>query len=210
MPDISNLLTTDVVGPTDWGGLGFTADGEVKIQNDAGTNAFTIDVNGSAELQVVDNEIGVPAGGSFSVYNVGGPGDTNYERLRMYWDTNEAEIISEAGGTGTSRKLVLDATGMDFRRFGTNILQVLDNRVIFAKAASPSSGSIHLGETNRGWGALYIQDSSVDPSTPSNGYCVLWQSDGTGSGDDGDIMMKIVDSSGTTKTATLVDFSALP
>jgi len=36
----------------------------------------------------------------------------------------------------------------------------------------------------------------------------MWMSDGTGAGDDGDIMMKIT-AGGSTKTATLADFSAL-
>lgn len=49
-------------------------------------------------------------------------------------------------------------------------------------------------------------EKSSDPSAITGGY-VLWQSDGTGSGDDGDIMIRINDGS-TTKTITLVDFSA--
>ena len=49
---------------------------------------------------------------------------------------------------------------------------------------------------------------SSDPSDPATNSHVIWQSDGTGSGADGDILMKITDSGGTTKTATLVDFSA--
>ncbi len=50
---------------------------------------------------------------------------------------------------------------------------------------------------------------SADPDNPDPDQNVKWQSDGTGSGDDGDIMMKITDSGGTTKTTTLVDFSAI-
>jgi hypothetical protein len=49
---------------------------------------------------------------------------------------------------------------------------------------------------------------SADPSDPSEGHYVLWQSDGTGSGDDGDIMIKIT-AGAVTKTGTLVDFSTL-
>lgn len=50
---------------------------------------------------------------------------------------------------------------------------------------------------------------STDPDDPpANGF-VLWQSDGTGSGADGDIMVKITDSGGTTKTATLIDYSGV-
>ena len=57
---------------------------------------------------------------------------------------------------------------------------------------------------NRG---LTLTEKSSDPSDPAEGSSVLWMSDGTGSGDDGDIMMKIT-AGGVTKTITLVDFSA--
>ena len=50
-------------------------------------------------------------------------------------------------------------------------------------------------------------DRVSDPADPANGESVMWQSDGTGAGDDGDIMMKITDSGGTTKTITLIDYS---
>jgi len=62
-----------------------------------------------------------------------------------------------------------------------------------------------LQDANRlGDGAL-----SSDPNDPTTNHAVIWQSDGTGTGGDGDIMMKITDSSGTTKTTILVDFSAV-
>lgn len=48
-----------------------------------------------------------------------------------------------------------------------------------------------------------------DPDNPPAGAAVIWLSDGTGSGDDGDVMVRITDTAGTTKTGTLVDFSAL-
>lgn len=49
---------------------------------------------------------------------------------------------------------------------------------------------------------------SADPADPVEGSYVKWQSDGTGSGDDGDIMIKIT-SGGSTKTTTIIDFSGL-
>jgi streptogramin lyase len=52
-----------------------------------------------------------------------------------------------------------------------------------------------------------LRQQSSDPADPPAGESVQWQSDGTGSGDDGDVMVKITDSGGTTKTITLVDFS---
>lgn len=49
---------------------------------------------------------------------------------------------------------------------------------------------------------------SADPSDPAEGNYVIWMSDGTGTGDDGDILIKIT-AGGVTKTTTLVDFSAV-
>jgi hypothetical protein len=57
--------------------------------------------------------------------------------------------------------------------------------------------------------ASYGLALAADPPDPPNNMRCVWQSDGTGSGDDGDILMKITDSTGTTKTATLIDFSAV-
>ena len=56
-------------------------------------------------------------------------------------------------------------------------------------------------------GSITTKEQSADPADPAEGHNVQWQSDGTGSGDDGDIMMKIT-AGATTKTITLVDFSA--
>jgi hypothetical protein len=56
-------------------------------------------------------------------------------------------------------------------------------------------------------GEIGLKERSSDPGDPAEGCSVIWQSDGTGSGDDGDIMIKVTAAS-TTKTATLLDFSA--
>ena len=55
---------------------------------------------------------------------------------------------------------------------------------------------------------LHLQEQSADPADPPEGMSIIWQSDGTGAGDDGDILMKIT-AGGSTKTATLVDFSGV-
>ncbi len=57
--------------------------------------------------------------------------------------------------------------------------------------------------------AAYLKARSSDPATPARGRAVIWLSDGTEAGDDGDIMVTITSAAGTTKTTTLVDFSAL-
>jgi hypothetical protein len=57
-------------------------------------------------------------------------------------------------------------------------------------------------------GAITQSSSAADPADPSAGDSVQWLSDGTGSGDAGDVMVKI-NVGGTTKTATLIDYSAI-
>jgi hypothetical protein len=56
-------------------------------------------------------------------------------------------------------------------------------------------------------GAITGRELSADPSDPDEGSYTMWMSDGTGSGDDGDLMVKIT-AGGSTKTITLIDFSA--
>jgi hypothetical protein len=56
-------------------------------------------------------------------------------------------------------------------------------------------------------GSFTFNEKSSDPSDPSEGTAIIWMSDGNGTGDDGDIMMKIT-AGGSTKTGTLVDFSS--
>ena len=58
------------------------------------------------------------------------------------------------------------------------------------------------------YGAIRINERSSAPSDPPEGTSVVWQSDATGGGGDGDIMMKIT-AGGVTKTVTIVDFSTL-
>ena len=55
-------------------------------------------------------------------------------------------------------------------------------------------------------GDLVFTEKSSDPDNPEEGNSVLWMSDGTGTGDDGDILVKI-SAGGRTATKTLVDFS---
>lgn len=56
-------------------------------------------------------------------------------------------------------------------------------------------------------GELQLSSRDSDPSDPADGESVIWLSDGTEAGDGGDLMVKITVGE-TTKTITLVDFSA--
>lgn len=71
-----------------------------------------------------------------------------------------------------------------------------------------SEGRIHVN-TERWQPRVRIEDSrSTAPANPPAGQAIIWQTDGTNVGADGDILATVTDEGGTTKTATLVDFSA--
>ena len=78
---------------------------------------------------------------------------------------------------------------------------------------SPNGDAEHkLGTETNSWNfvhgsTLALKEKSSNPPNPAEGNSYIWMSDGTDSGDDGDIMVKIT-AGGVTKTVTLVDFSA--
>lgn len=55
---------------------------------------------------------------------------------------------------------------------------------------------------------LTFAERSADPDDPMEGTFVIWMSDGTEAGDDGDVLVKLT-AGGVTKTTTLIDFSTL-
>jgi hypothetical protein len=54
---------------------------------------------------------------------------------------------------------------------------------------------------------MILKERSADPVAPVEGKCVIWMGDGTGKGDDGDIMVAAT-VGGVTRWATLFDHSA--
>ena len=101
----------------------------------------------------------------------------------------------ESGSGGTNNDLAL-GTGATV----TERIRIRGDGKIGIGTQSPAS-ELHIN------GALTLTEKSSDPPNPSEGQSVLWMSDGTGTGDDGDILIKIT-AGGVTKTVTLVDFSA--
>lgn len=101
-------------------------------------------------------------------------------------------------------------TGMEF--FWEN--DGTDYTIRFASDAffPRDNNSIKLGASGAVWSELWVQNISLlerssDPSEPAEGYAVIWMSDGTGKGDDGDVLIASK-AGGTTKWGTLFDHSA--
>ncbi len=117
--------------------------------------------------------------------------------------------------TSTSNSRVAIASNVDLRSsaavnwsstaaaVGTKDAGLVRKAAGVVKASDGSSGDGAIAASY-----LELLERSLDPSNPAEGEAVLWMSDGTGSGDDGDLMVKIT-AGGTTKTATLVDFSTV-
>lgn len=75
-----------------------------------------------------------------------------------------------------------------------------------------SSGFTGLGEPSPSTrlhvdGAITLNERTSEPSDPADGQAVIWLTDGTGFGDDGDVCVK-VNVGGTVKSAVLFDYSA--
>jgi hypothetical protein len=94
---------------------------------------------------------------------------------------------------------------------GRDAQPTTSNELVIGTDAHTSTGTIY-GAINFPDGisadTLEITEQSADPADPAEGATILWQSDGTGFGDDGDVIVKIT-SGGVTKTHTLIDFSAI-
>jgi len=165
-----------------------------------------------------------------------GLGTVNATALKAAGGSSVSPSVSvEADGLDRTGLFLPAAGELGFAAAGGHRFSVADSDLIarsdgaytFASDTSPAlgdvdtwlergaAGRVDINASDGGGGdgtlSCAVQggpDLSADPSDPGNGSYVMWQSDGTGSGDDGDIMLKITDSGGTTKTITLVDYSA--
>ena len=89
-----------------------------------------------------------------------------------------------------------------------NIMAITRLQLLTAPATTPQKRSFVAGDVIDLDAPLNFTGLSADPDDPVDGEAVLWISDGTDSGDAGDVMMKI-NVGDTVKTATVVDFSAV-
>ena len=85
-------------------------------------------------------------------------------------------------------------------------LSIDSNPILKVKASATGTGSadelevIHLGD-------IKGLEKSADPVEPAEGEFVIWMSDGTGKGDDGDVLMAS-QAGGTTNYSVVFDHSA--
>lgn len=131
--------------------------------------------------------------------------DADVEVARFGDGTNGVSV-SQAGalsaiGTGSIVATSGDSATGFFSSGSIADAQIDDT--ITASNYVPLAGDVTL--TN----PLTFTEQSADEGNPSEGNFVIWQSDGVGSGDDGDVLIKVT-AGAVTKFVTLVDFSAVP
>jgi len=186
--------TPDVIAPDTgtgrWHLIGLIAGGILHIDtvnNRVGINTLSPNV----DLQI--------GNGGVSDRNIRMNSSVSGEYIQLYSTGTWAALYKK----GTGGALVVGTIDAETLQLVTNSI----TRIKILPTGEVGIGNITPTEQLDVDGAIAFREKSSDPSDPAEGRSVLWMSDGTGSGDDGDIMMKIT-AGGSTKTVTLVDFSA--
>jgi len=201
-------------------GIGTSSpDSTLTVQNTGTGNSFFVgDQASDATPFVIDasGNVGIGTANPVGVFNIvtgntivqelEGSGSVTFIDLN---NTNTGETGIRFQDNGSGRWVAgSDADNSDAFQisggtaFGTNDFFTIEN----------VGGNIGIGTTAPDTklhvaGAMTQEPLSSDPADPDVGNSVQWVSDGTGSGDAGDFMMKI-NVGGTTKVITLIDYSA--
>ena len=224
---VANPMTADL----DVGGFKITSSGGGSIEIDTSLNGDIILNNGQIILDKSNGNVSVGESGDTAPV-IGGKLVVAGNIISDFRDATERIIgFTGFGGGDTGIFRFGDSNNqLETTNGGPMILRGFNGHQIFNNAgqiaeiglAAASTDSLFLGglvvnAPNNSTtpatalevrGAITGQELSADPANPAEGKWVIWQSNGNGSGDDGDIMVKIT-AGGVTKTVTLVDFSTV-
>lgn len=162
---------------------------------------------------------------------------SDYEWLALQSGSGYFEIAAESAGTGTANmdlRLTPKGTGVVWSAAkivstwqgnsgvpalcpnvddlttgftaSSGTIYVCSTGVSAARLGSPSWGIASFG-SGTGRGLFSGIERSTNPSAPAEGYWKLWMSDGTGHGDDGDILI-VSTAGGVTNYSIIHDHSA--
>jgi len=206
------LSLTD--GQIAFGGASNTIDSDANLAWANTDKTLTVKgstADGSTDILALSDsegneEFSVDSAGVVRVGNI----DYDYAKLAVESDATADPlyglyVFKESESLATSALLKINSQ-LD-TRYGLRVVNSGNDEVLSVRAdgrvgiyiRDPDS-ELHVN------GALTLSEKSADPSDPAEGTCVIWLSDGTGTGDDGDVLIKVT-AGGSTKTATLVDFS---
>ncbi len=165
--------------------------GNFKLNSDTTTTPPTILSIDTLNLDLIDFEAYI------ATWDVGGT---------VIIRTNDNEDTSFAMLTITSKTLKEVVGDANWYQFGVSQVSGLGASYSFTHQAQCTIEYYAAGGST---GVTTLIAQSADPADPADGNSVTWISDGTDTGDPGDVMIK-VNVSGVIKTVTLVDFSVVP
>ncbi len=156
---------------------------------------------GASQQFLIRQQTGNPTAGTLLDIRAA---DTNVTVFRAGDGTNGI-TVSQAGaltaeGTGAITATLGDSATSFFSAGEIADAQLIDT--LTASNYAPLAGDVTM--TN----PFTFTEQGADEGDPSEGTYVCWQSNGVGSGADGDILCKIT-AAATTKFVTLLDFSAI-
>jgi|TARA_R110000824_G_scaffold148446_1_gene318205 hypothetical protein len=160
----------------------FLAAGDLEV-------TLTIDATGVDTIKTITTHYtvagaGVEAGGTVTMVAAPASGETLTVR-RKTAQTQSTDYTANSSFPAASHETALDRVSM------------LAQELLTGYLADRGLNTDDL---------LKFHEKNADPANPGEGKSVIWQSNGSGSGDDGDIMIKIT-AGGVTKTKTIIDFS---
>lgn len=128
-------------------------------------------------------------------------GTTAYLRLKA--NTNDALVYFQQGAVAKYFMGLRSDDDFDLYSF-------VDSKYVLSIKAG--TGNVGIGTNTPAYplqvnGGISGLEKSADPAEPAEGSYVIWMSDGTGKGDDGDVMIAS-QAGGVTKYTTLFDHSA--
>ncbi|MBG17416.1 MAG: hypothetical protein CMB77_03595 [Euryarchaeota archaeon] len=185
-------------------------DTKIQVEESADEDKIRFDTAG-AERMIIDNvgNVGIGTSSPGTLLYIHGDAPVATVRRDNNADTSAIQFQGAAGYIGAYVKFLADESGSG----GTNNdLALGTGATVAERVRIRGDGKVGIGTTSPATelhinGSLTFTERSSDPANPAEGNCVLWMSNGSGSGDDGDIMIKIT-AGGSTKTVTLVDFSS--
>ena len=215
----ANILMSG--GSIDGGSSGITLEGaQVSMLTNLAMNGYWISNDGDSEGIFIDGEgkIGIGTSSPDVLLHCVGTGVSGRFQRDNTDTANQLSGIDILNADTTSNNGVAftlaseDAAGSTYAgakvgaKFTSHATNAPTTEIIFSTTDGSLTPAARM--TVLAPGGVEFTERSSDPSDPSEGSFALWMSDGTASGDDGDIMVKIT-AGGVTKTATLVDFSTV-
>lgn len=188
-----------------------------------GTNAQTFRVYGTYTGSTNFERLNIGYNATATAYQIGtekGSAGGTARPLEFQTDGVTRLTVSSTGQISVQSSLLLSdlrfPDGGTIRDSSGNTLTIVRPwaaALYYQPIAPVVDKHTYCGMPDRYWSTVHtyavdLKEQATDPANPAEGKSVIWQSDGTGAGDDGDIMIKIT-AGGVTKTSTLVDFSAI-